>query len=671
MNPFEPKKRPKSRRMSCNVQGSLNSLSASPDGRNVVVCGRDTLKILRIGDQDIQESVNLRAGFNVASNTNFSSNDVRWAQSKNIIVTAAASGAVLVWDVLKSSTDKLERVIIEHSRSVNRICFHPTEHSLLLSASQDGTMKLWDLRTKSASRHTMRGKAESVRDIAFNPAGSYEFIAAFENGCVQKWDIRNPSNLERLWNAHSGLALTVDWQQDGSLFASGGRDKALKIWDPRSESKKPISIMNTIAPISRAKWRPGYNSQIATASLSFDSRIHVWDMRRPFIAKYCINDHTKDTTGICWADSDLIWSCSKDATFKQHDMIDAYLPAQMVPQSTVAWSPNGEICFSVPVHDHTPRKPSSPGTLLPAFTKLRTIQRDLEQETTQATAMCNSETFDPESFVFLALNYTFESESVFMACEQNGSLAMDLDMHITAQTWRIIQMLFGSSRLEPVNLTKSFGHISLEEESELDNQNADSSSDYSETELLGLRTSKPAEFHTKKSKRSKDAVIPIWNPDSTVFDLLDYFAEEGNVQMCVAISSVLKNVLLIPQDRLEHWTAAYIALLRKFKLWNCATEIINRSSIPSIQSMNGESTTIYTGCGSCNSGIVLGKYPTWACEKCKALVSTCSYCRQQVRGAYSWCQVCSHGGHLSCLMTWFKNHTQCPSGCMHDCSTFQ
>lgn len=37
----------------------------------------------------------------------------------------------------------LERVINDHARAVNRICFQPDNGNILLSASQDGTMKCW------------------------------------------------------------------------------------------------------------------------------------------------------------------------------------------------------------------------------------------------------------------------------------------------------------------------------------------------------------------------------------------------------------------------------------------------------------------------------------------------------------------------------------------------
>jgi WD40 repeat protein len=68
---------------------------------------------------------------------------------------------------------------------IRKVCFHPSDPVLLLSASQDGTMRLWDLRTKSIARHVFEGKAEAVRDVQFSPTGGFEFAAAFENGTIQ------------------------------------------------------------------------------------------------------------------------------------------------------------------------------------------------------------------------------------------------------------------------------------------------------------------------------------------------------------------------------------------------------------------------------------------------------------------------------------------------------
>ncbi len=37
----------------------------------------------------------------------------------------------------------VERKITDHSRTVNKVCWHPQKVHNLLSASQDGTMRLW------------------------------------------------------------------------------------------------------------------------------------------------------------------------------------------------------------------------------------------------------------------------------------------------------------------------------------------------------------------------------------------------------------------------------------------------------------------------------------------------------------------------------------------------
>ena len=83
-------------------------------------------------------------------NLNFSSNDVVWhplAQFHCWMATAATNGAVVIWNTLQPKTvQKRVSVIKDHKRTVNRIAWHPNHGHTLLSGSQDGTMKYWDIR---------------------------------------------------------------------------------------------------------------------------------------------------------------------------------------------------------------------------------------------------------------------------------------------------------------------------------------------------------------------------------------------------------------------------------------------------------------------------------------------------------------------------------------------
>ncbi len=72
------------------------------------------------------------------------------------LATAATNGAVVLWNLGKPSRSKQQHVFMDHKRTVNKVSFHPTEAHWLISGSQDGTMKCFDIRMREATRTFMR-----------------------------------------------------------------------------------------------------------------------------------------------------------------------------------------------------------------------------------------------------------------------------------------------------------------------------------------------------------------------------------------------------------------------------------------------------------------------------------------------------------------------------------
>lgn len=64
-----------------------------------------------------------------------------------------------------------------------------------------------------------------------------------------------------------------------------------------SDSRKPQYTIRTMASVSRIQWRPGYENEIASCALLSDNGLHVWDVRRPNIAKYTFDEHSTTPTG--------------------------------------------------------------------------------------------------------------------------------------------------------------------------------------------------------------------------------------------------------------------------------------------------------------------------------------------------------------------------------------
>ncbi|CAG8469183.1 13582_t:CDS:2 [Acaulospora colombiana] len=73
-----------------------------------------------------------------------------------------------------------------HRNPVTRVTFHPV-FSVLASASEDTTIKIWDYETGEFER-TLKGHTKSVQDIAFDPKGhlldsAQKRSRAIWNGC--------------------------------------------------------------------------------------------------------------------------------------------------------------------------------------------------------------------------------------------------------------------------------------------------------------------------------------------------------------------------------------------------------------------------------------------------------------------------------------------------------
>ncbi|EEC03569.1 conserved hypothetical protein [Ixodes scapularis] len=55
------------------------------------------------------------------------------------------------------------------------------------------------------------------------------------------------------------------------------------------------------------------------------------------------------------------------------------------------------------------------------------------------------------------------------------------------------------------------------------------------------------------------------------------------------------------------------------------------------------------------------------CTQCKRLSLLCVVCHIAVRGHAHACVACGHGGHVEHMLSWFKEQSQCPSGCGCHC----
>ena len=158
-------------------------------------------------------------------------------------------------------------------------------------------------------------------------------------------------------------------------------------------------------------------------------------------------------------------------------------------------------------------------------------------------------------------------------------VCQEMEYEHTYQTWTLLFMLF-TDPPSPRNLTNLIGRSQPRPRLPIDPiyYSQESLSDDSAEEDLGfaLRTSQ----RLKETQRLlplatepieyKDVCVPLVDPSEIVHDTLTFYAErvrldqeiltlgQNHPQMCVFIAMLLREKVQIPDDKLEHWTDAYL-----------------------------------------------------------------------------------------------------------------
>jgi hypothetical protein len=62
------------------------------------------------------------------------------------------------------------------------------------------------------------------------------------------------------------------------------------------------------------------------------------------------------------------------------------------------------------------------------------------------------------------------------------------------------------------------------------------------------------------------------------------------------------------------------------------------------------------------------EFGTNICRWCQDYAFRCGLCDNAVRGLFTVCESCGHGGHVGHMKSWFESNNVCPSGCGCNCT---
>ncbi|CAG8580761.1 9087_t:CDS:2, partial [Diversispora eburnea] len=174
-----------------------------------------------------------------------------------------------------------------HTKGVSAIRFFPQSAHLLLSASMDSKVKIWDVYHDRRCLRTYMGHNKAVRDITFNNDGR-RFLTASYDKYIKLWDTETGQCINSFTTGKIAYVVKFNPDEDKqNIFLAGCSDKKIVQFDINTgevtqEYDQHLGAVNTITFVDE-------NRRFVTTS--DDKTLRAWEFDIPVVIKYIAEPH--------------------------------------------------------------------------------------------------------------------------------------------------------------------------------------------------------------------------------------------------------------------------------------------------------------------------------------------------------------------------------------------
>lgn len=201
--------------------GLVSRAVFSPNGEQIISCGEDvTVRVWDTQNGRLQRTLYGHTDYIYGVEV---SDDGRFA------LTASSDDSIILWDL---HTGEMVSRLAGHQGAVREVDFAPNSDPgamLAVSASEDLTLRLWDVR--NGARGQRYSSVGDIYSLLVTPDGTRLVTGgAGSDASIQIWDTRTPQQLDRL-EGHNSLVRDVDISDDGENVLTASYDNRAIYWN--------------------------------------------------------------------------------------------------------------------------------------------------------------------------------------------------------------------------------------------------------------------------------------------------------------------------------------------------------------------------------------------------------------------------------------------------------
>jgi len=171
-----------------------------------------------------------------------------------------------------------EQLYLKHSGSVTYGEYDPNNTDRVLTISDDGTAKIWNMRNFD-SPCILRGHSKAINYGQFNPNNSSQVLTVSDDSTAIVWNI-DKCRASLVLKGHSAPIHSGSFDpKNANRVLTASSDKTVMIWDLTNPHKPMQTLRGHTGEVWKAEFDPTDSNRVLT--VSSDGTAKIWNLKQP------------------------------------------------------------------------------------------------------------------------------------------------------------------------------------------------------------------------------------------------------------------------------------------------------------------------------------------------------------------------------------------------------